>query len=1154
MHVQVLFIDFSVYEMQIPFLPSNLAGHVKVDMLGERAHDIKQLLTAAAHSSCISYSVCLHKIASMPCSMLPPLPEPTQAAASGKVPQAANSIYPLDATASSQQQKQANMPAVVQSTVPVPPLEASPGQFEQQHAADSADTHVDEAFNGTEAASQAEPAPAADPAQQGVASLATCAPSSTPFQPSLTPQGAPAAQHMAVTNSSELRSQTEAAALMIEEAVLDGRHTADLDPGTVPHPLVLTPHRSPSPPVLSAASAAASAKVPADPGQVSVDPSKVTHLPQTTALAFESRRIQLAQMWLAGGVVPLASTLQASSPLPLNAAGPHTQVSAVDGQMHPSAHALTPQATGVEQGPPAPAVRAQLPVAETDDAVMSDDSDIGLQKLQSGMLMSRVQVAEQAQRLMLQPVLRRLSHSSSEGNRAPSTADRLAQHKQSQAQIPVSGEQRSAPQLQSAVACLVSPPQTAGPQLVAAAPQLQAVNPQATNRQASTAALQAPISASQLMGLVSSNNVSLQKLQPFGAQSSAGLAQGGTLRQLSKPSQLRSAVSMSPQPTAAQHQREEGRALESALRPASMPAQLISAAAASPQLRVANVQSSSLQDMHTLQANVQEHGDPPLPAQGVPMQQQQQQPLAMLHGPAVQQLHKLLQQMESTAQTNAMLTAQSLGPQAQSLGPPAQPNEHLHAATVAGHALEDGLPASWVRAAPAHSQQHEPQQAVPVSPPAAGNSEGDLSPWGLLPGPLHAAIACAMAPGGASPTLGGSPRAAQGLSLVRPDGAQGRGVKRPRADSAARTASTSRPGQGAQHVDTVSAHAAHILASGPAAAQVKSASIRSSDTAGKRYLTMRLSSASEPAASVQLGSNLRLADGGTAGSAQQVDSSTPADLTHAANLAVEAVPTQQARSAPQSVSPAAGFDSPVQAASALRDDSPQAAKQTQLKVPASEKALCDSWEQHLNGKQDTCQGSPPLHDGSPGGLQPANSPAKRGRSEATLDVSMSGAEQNADIDVDVSRIATPLRRKLVGVDDMAPPSSQLRRINEQEAQDALLLLHDHEPQEALQQQQGTDSDSRAGATEQDASVISDEHDMTQDTIVRPPPFTDVDGNPDAYEVDRIIDHKSWYAGSLVRMQYLVRWKGYGPEDDTWQSKTSLRHAREAIQDYHNSTQ
>ena len=67
-------------------------------------------------------------------------------------------------------------------------------------------------------------------------------------------------------------------------------------------------------------------------------------------------------------------------------------------------------------------------------------------------------------------------------------------------------------------------------------------------------------------------------------------------------------------------------------------------------------------------------------------------------------------------------------------------------------------------------------------------------------------------------------------------------------------------------------------------------------------------------------------------------------------------------------------------------------------------------------------------------------------------------------------------------------------------------------------------------------------------VDRPPPFPDVEGAV-AYEVDKITDKRCYKAGSQVRVQYLVRWKGYGPEDDTWQSRNSLRHARQAIQEY-----
>ncbi|KNZ75366.1 hypothetical protein J132_03497, partial [Termitomyces sp. J132] len=45
---------------------------------------------------------------------------------------------------------------------------------------------------------------------------------------------------------------------------------------------------------------------------------------------------------------------------------------------------------------------------------------------------------------------------------------------------------------------------------------------------------------------------------------------------------------------------------------------------------------------------------------------------------------------------------------------------------------------------------------------------------------------------------------------------------------------------------------------------------------------------------------------------------------------------------------------------------------------------------------------------------------------------------------------------------------------------------------------------------------------------RPPPVKVEDKYH--YEVDEILD--SWVVRG--RLQYLVRWKGYGPEDNTWE--------------------
>ena len=34
------------------------------------------------------------------------------------------------------------------------------------------------------------------------------------------------------------------------------------------------------------------------------------------------------------------------------------------------------------------------------------------------------------------------------------------------------------------------------------------------------------------------------------------------------------------------------------------------------------------------------------------------------------------------------------------------------------------------------------------------------------------------------------------------------------------------------------------------------------------------------------------------------------------------------------------------------------------------------------------------------------------------------------------------------------------------------------------------------------------------------------------------------------IKYLVRWAGYGPQGDTWEGVSNLKHATEAIKDFH----
>ena len=60
---------------------------------------------------------------------------------------------------------------------------------------------------------------------------------------------------------------------------------------------------------------------------------------------------------------------------------------------------------------------------------------------------------------------------------------------------------------------------------------------------------------------------------------------------------------------------------------------------------------------------------------------------------------------------------------------------------------------------------------------------------------------------------------------------------------------------------------------------------------------------------------------------------------------------------------------------------------------------------------------------------------------------------------------------------------------------------------------------------------------------RPPPEV-VEGEEE-YEVEAIIDHKrekgTWW--------YLIKWKGYGPESNTWEPRQNITHAEKILKAY-----
>ena len=75
---------------------------------------------------------------------------------------------------------------------------------------------------------------------------------------------------------------------------------------------------------------------------------------------------------------------------------------------------------------------------------------------------------------------------------------------------------------------------------------------------------------------------------------------------------------------------------------------------------------------------------------------------------------------------------------------------------------------------------------------------------------------------------------------------------------------------------------------------------------------------------------------------------------------------------------------------------------------------------------------------------------------------------------------------------------------------------------------------------------------------KPPPAEYVDGN-DEYEVERIVNKrvslvkKRGSARKVRKVEYLIRWKGYGPEDDAWYDVIDLDHCLDLIKEYDSRT-
>ena len=70
-----------------------------------------------------------------------------------------------------------------------------------------------------------------------------------------------------------------------------------------------------------------------------------------------------------------------------------------------------------------------------------------------------------------------------------------------------------------------------------------------------------------------------------------------------------------------------------------------------------------------------------------------------------------------------------------------------------------------------------------------------------------------------------------------------------------------------------------------------------------------------------------------------------------------------------------------------------------------------------------------------------------------------------------------------------------------------------------------------------------ENDIHGPNFPQPPP--DLINGEEEYEVERILKHR----GCPKRHQYLIRWKGYVADEDSWQKEADLGNASELLQEY-----
>jgi hypothetical protein len=64
----------------------------------------------------------------------------------------------------------------------------------------------------------------------------------------------------------------------------------------------------------------------------------------------------------------------------------------------------------------------------------------------------------------------------------------------------------------------------------------------------------------------------------------------------------------------------------------------------------------------------------------------------------------------------------------------------------------------------------------------------------------------------------------------------------------------------------------------------------------------------------------------------------------------------------------------------------------------------------------------------------------------------------------------------------------------------------------------------------------------------PPPPIEIEGDLE-YEVEQVLDHRLRKYGKRERAEYLIKWKGYGHEHNTWEPERNLTNASDVLQNF-----